>query len=165
MAKKTKGRSKNSVNVDAVKRDVKKLAKEMSKNSSDAQGNIELSPGSVRRESPLEQKMGTKKYHEMIHDHNDKNKHILDRLPFTFPRKSVVRSHRNDIVVTCVECGYEKYGTEFTIGITCPKCNTYREVTNPEAEKRGEDRDFKPGFLATASDILRMREKRAKKKS
>jgi hypothetical protein len=43
----------------------------------------------------------------------------------------------------------------------CEGCKTSTKVINPEAEKRGEDRDFTPGMFATASDILRMKEERA----
>jgi len=100
----------------------------------------------------------------MIHDHNDKNKHILDHLPCTFPKKSVIRSNRSDVLVECVECGYESYGSEYTYMKLCPGCAKSCKVINPEAEKRGEDRDFTPGMFATASDILRMKEERDKKK-
>ncbi len=156
-----KNRPKTTVNVDAVKKDVAKLAKDSIKqNPTD---HVELAPGSVKRQSPLEQEMGSKKYKEMIHDHNDKNKHILDRLPFTFPKKRIVRSNQN-VVVECVECGYQHVGREYTYGMTCPECKAYRRVKNPEAEKRGEDPDFTPGMFATASDILRMKEERDKKK-
>jgi hypothetical protein len=46
----------------------------------------------------------------------------------------------------------------------CPGCRKVAKVFNPEAEKRGEDQDFTPGFLATSSDILEMKEKQSKKK-
>lgn len=156
-------RPKTTVNVEAVKKDVKKLAKEAAHSAPPNQSHAELPPGSVRRQSPLEQEMGTTKYKQMIHDHNDKNKHILDRLPFTFPKKKIVRSHM-DVVVECVECGYQSIGSEYTYGFGCPECKQYRRVRNPEAEKRGEDSDFRPGIFATASDILKMKEERAKKK-
>ncbi len=166
MARKSK--SKTSVNVDAVRREAAKIVKD-SKNKSSLPGDLarshaELAPGSVRRESPTEQEMGTTKYHKMIHDHNDKNKHILDRLPFTFPKKRIVRSNQS-IVVECVECGHQHVGSENTVGFCCPKCEQYRQVTNPEAEKRGYDPEFRPGIFATSSDILEMKEKRDKKKS
>jgi len=155
-------RPKTTVNVDAVKKDVQKLAKESVKqNPTD---HVELAPGSVRRQSPLEQEMGSAKYKQMIHDHNDKNKHILDRLPFTFPKKKVVRSHRSDVLVECVECGYESYGSEYTYMKVCEGCKKSTKVINPEAEIRGEDRDFVPGMFATSSDILRMKEEREKSK-
>jgi hypothetical protein len=160
MPKKTKPRT--TVNVDAVKKDVNKLAKDAARNAPPTQSHAELPPGSVQRQSPLEQELGTSKYHQMIHDHNEKNKHILDRLPFTFPKKRVVRSHL-DIVIECVGCGHQSIGSEHTYGFSCPECKQYRRVKNPEAEKRGEDSDFKPGIFATASDILRMREERDKK--
>ena len=154
-------RPKTTVNVEAVKKDVQKLAKEsVKKNPTD---HIELAPGSVKRQSPLEQEMGSAKYKQMIHEHNDKNKHILDRLPFTFPKKRIVRSHM-DVVVECVECGYQSIGSEHTYGFGCPECKQYRRVRNSEAEKRGEDSDFRPGIFATANDILKMKEEQAKKK-
>jgi predicted Zn-ribbon and HTH transcriptional regulator len=108
--------------------------------------------------------MGSTKYKRMIHDHNSKNKHVLDQLPFTFPKKAVVRSNTN-VVVACVECGYQHSGNEHTVGFCCPECKQYRQVTNPEAEKRGIDLDFRPGFFATASDILRMKEEQKEEKS
>lgn len=165
MAKKNK--PKTSVNVDAVRREASKMSKQAESKSSLpgplANSHSELSPGTSTRQSPLEQGMGTKKYREMIHDHNDKNKHILDRLPFTFPKKSIVRSHRN-VVVTCVECGHQHVGSEHTYGMACPECKAYRRVRNPEAEKRGEasakeDEDC-VGMFGTASDLLELREKR-----
>lgn len=159
-----KNKSKTTVNVDAVKKDVQKLAKDAARNAPPNQSHIELPPGSVKRQSPLEQEMGSNKYKEMIHDHNEKNKHILDRLPFTFPKKRIVRSHAN-VVVECVECGHQHVGSEHTYGFSCPECKQYRRVKNPEAEKRGEDPDFRPGIFATASDILRMKEEREKKKA
>lgn len=160
---KKNSKPKTTVNVDAVKRDAKKVGDQISKANPELFGR-ELDPGSSRRESPLQQEMGTQKYRQMIHDHNDKNKHILDSLPFTFPKKSVVRSHRSDVLVECEECGYQSYGSEHTYMKTCPECKKSTKVINPEAEARGEDRDFTPGFLATASDILRMREEREQKK-
>jgi hypothetical protein len=154
-------RRKTTVNVEAVKKDVAKLAKDSIKqNPTD---HVELAPGSVQRQSPLEQEMGSRKYKDMIHDHNDKNKHILDRLPFTFPKKSVVRSHRSDVPLECSECGYESYGSEYTYAKVCGGCGKSCKVINPEAVKRG-DRDFTPGMFATASDILRMKEEREQEK-
>ena len=159
---------KTSVNVDAVRREASKLSKEAESKSSLpgplANSHSELSPGTSTRQSPLEQEMGSKKYKDMIHDHNDKNKHILDRLPFTFPKKSVVRSNRSNVLIECVECGYESFGSEYTYMKDCPTCKKSTKVINPEAEARGEDRDFTPGMFATASDILRMKEERKKKK-
>jgi len=158
-----KNRPKKTVNVDAVKKEVSKMAKEIAKSAPNEQGHVELPSGVSKRQSPLEQDMGSRKYREMIHDHNDKNKHILDRLPFTFPKKSVVRSHMN-VVVECVECGYQHVGSEHTYGMTCPECKTYRRVKNPEAEKRGEASPEKDeervGMFGTASDLLELREKR-----
>ena len=166
MAKKT--RSKTTVNVDAVRKEASKIIKESENQKSSLPGDLakthaELAPGSVQRQSPLEQEMGSSKYKQMIHDHNDKNKHILDRLPFTFPKKRVVRSHRN-VTVECEECGYPSSGSEYAYMKSCPECKKTTKVINPAAEERGEDRDFTPGFLASASDILRMKEEREKKK-
>jgi len=169
MPKKNKSKPKTSVNVDAVRREASKMSKEAeNKASSSLPGDLsrthsELAPGSVQRQSPLEQEMGSKNYKDMIHDHNDKNKHILDRLPFTFPKKSVVRSHRSDVPLECAECGYESYGSEYTCGKVCGGCKKVTKVINPEAIKRG-DRDFTPGMFATATDILRMKEEREQEK-
>lgn len=159
-----KNTPKTTVNVDAVRTEAKKIGDQISKANPELFGR-ELSPGAVRRESPLEQEMGSSKYKQMIRDHNQQNKHILDRLPFTFPKKRVVRSHRNDVLLECRECGYQSYGTEHTYMKDCPECKKVTEVLNPEADARGEDRGFVPGFLATASDILRMKEERSRKKN
>lgn len=158
---------KTSVNVDAVRRDASKIARDAENKASLpgplASSHSELAPGTSTRQSPLEQEMGTKKYKQMIHDHNDKNKHILDRLPFTFPKKRIVRSHMS-VVVECIECGYRYVGSEHTYGITCPECKTYRRVKNPEAEKRGEsspkEDEVRVGMFGTASDLLEMRDRR-----
>ena len=163
MPKKNK-RPTTTVNPDAVRREAKKMAKSMAKEQAPGSMGTIIEPGTMKRESPLEQEMGSAKYKQMIHDHNDKNKHILDRLPFTFPKKRIVRSHRSDVLIECSECGYQSYGSEYTYMKTCPECKKSTKVINPEAEARGEDRDFTPGFLATASDILRMKEERDKKK-
>ncbi len=157
-----KNKPKTSINIDAIKRDAKKIGGEISKSTPSSFGK-ELDAGISRRESPLEQQMGSK-YKEMIHQHNDTNKHILDRLPFTFPKKRVVRSHKSNVLVVCVECGYQSYGSEHTYMKVCGQCNKSTKVINPEADARGEDRDFTPGFLADASDILRMRNKQKKNK-
>lgn len=156
---KKKNTPKTTLNVDQIKRDSKKVGEQIAKANPELFGG-EVVAGTSRRTSPLEQEMGSRKYKDMIHEHNDKNKHILDRLPFTFPKKRVVRSHRNDILIECAECGYESYGSEHTYMKRCDGCKKPTKVINPEAEKRGEDRDFMPGMLATASDILEMREKR-----
>ncbi len=156
-------RPKTTVNVAAVKKEAQKLAKEIAR--SNPTDHVELAPGTVKRESPLEQEMGSARYKQMIHNHNDKNSHILDRLPFTFPRKSVVRANRSDVLLECLECGYESYGSEYAYIKLCPGCAKSCKVINPEAEKRGEDRDFIPGIFATASDILQMKEERSKKNS
>ena len=159
MPKKNKNALRTTLNVDQIKRDSKKVGEQIAKSNPELYGK-ELDSGTSKRQSPLEQEMGSRKYKDMIHGHNDKNKHILDRLPFTFPKKSVVRSHRSDVLVECVECGYESYGSEHTYMKTCPDCKKFTKVINPEAERRGEDREFTPGIFATASDILEMREKR-----
>ncbi len=152
---------KTTVNVEAVKRDVAKMGKQLAKNDQAPMGR-ELDPGSVRRESSLEQEMGSSKYRDMIHGHNSKHKNVLDKLPFTFPRKKVVRSHLS-VVVSCVECGYQHVGSEHTYGMACPECKTYRRVINPKAENRGEalpEGEEKVGIFGTASDLLELREKR-----
>lgn len=165
MAKKAK--TTTTVNVDAVKREAAKIAKEAASNSSTpgplSQSHAELPPGTVKRQSPLEQEMGTAKYREMIHGHNEKNKHVLDRLPFTFPRKKVVRSHL-DVIIRCAECGQEQVGSENTVGFTCPSCKKYVSAINPEAEARGYSPDLKVGFRGTASDRLRAKEALEQKK-
>ncbi len=158
-AKKKKNSPKTTLNVEAIKRDSKKVGAEIAKSNPEMFG-AELDPGTSRRQSPLEQEMGSSKYKNMIHEHNDKNKHILDRLPFTFPKKSVVRSHRSNVLVECSECGYQSYGSEHTYMKVCEQCKKSTKVINPEAVARGEDRDFTPGFLASASDILEMKEQR-----
>jgi len=164
-----KNKPKTSVNVDAVRREASKMSKDAENRASSslpgdlAKTHAEVAPGTIRRESPVEQEMGSSKYKQMIHDHNDKNKHILDRLPFTFPKKSVVRSHRSDVPLECSECGHESYGSENTYAKVCGGCHKACKVINPEAIKRG-DRDFTPGMFATASDILRMKEEREKEK-
>ncbi len=160
MVKKT--RTRTTVNADAVKRDVNKFAKELAKNSADDQGRIELAPGSVRRESTKEQDMGPRKYREMIHDHNSKNSHILDRLPFTFPRKKLIKSNKN-VVVLCEDCSYPHLGTEYTVGFVCPECKTYVSAINPEAERTGYDPEINVGIFGTASDKLELKEKKRKK--
>jgi len=154
-----------TVNVDAVRREAKKLAKETQSSTPGplSKSHAELPSGAVRRESPLEQEMGSGKYKDMIHDHNDKNKHILDRLPFTFPKKKVVRSHLT-VVIECAECGLETTGSENTIGFTCPDCKKYVRAINPEAEVRGYDPDLVVGFRGTASDRLNMKEELERKK-
>ncbi len=162
-----KNKATRTVNVDAVKKDVAKLVKE-NQSSPSAPGPLskshaELAPGSVQRQSPLEQEMGSRKYKDMIHDHNDKNKHILDRLPFTFPKKKVVRSHLT-VVIECAECGLETTGSENTVGFTCSVCKKYVQAINPEAEVRGYDPDLVVGFRGTASDRLNMKEELERKK-
>jgi len=165
MAKKKK--STTTVNVDAVKREVSKMAKEAQNNPAApgplSKSHAELAPGSVQRQSPLEQEMGTRNYHDMIHDHNSKNKHILDRLPFTFPKKRVVRSHLH-VMIECSECGYEKVGSENTVGFVCPSCKKYVAAVNPEAELRGYDPDLIVGFKGTTTDRLNMKEELEQKR-
>ncbi len=152
---------KTTVNVEAVKRDVAKMGKQLAKNEQTPMGR-ELDPGSTRRESPLEQEMGSSKYRDMIHDHNSKHKNVLDSLPFTFPRKSIVRSHLR-VSVECVECGYQHTGSEHTYGMVCPECKTYRRVKNPRAVDKGEvssEKEEVVGIFGSASDLLELRDKR-----
>jgi len=162
-----KNKSTRTVNVDAVKKGVAKLVKESQSSPSApsplSKSHAELAPGSVQRQSPLEQEMGTRKYKDMIHDHNDKNKHILDRLPFTFPKKKMVRSHLT-VVIECAECGLETTGSENTVGFTCSTCKKYVQAINPEAEIRGYDPELVVGFRGTASDRLNMKEELERKK-
>lgn len=163
-----KRKRKTTVNVDAIKREVNNLVRNNKSNSS-LPGTLnkthtELGPGTVHRESPLEQQMGPSKYKEMIHGHNKKNKHILDRLPFTFPKKRVVRSHLS-ILVVCSKCGFEKIGTENTIGFICPSCNLYVTVINVEAESRGYNPDLVVGFNGTIDDRRRLKEELDRKKN
>lgn len=156
MAKKT-SKNKTTINVDAVRREARKMAKEAeSKSSIKGPGGSEyseLAPGSVNRKSPLEQEMGTSKYRDMIHDHNDKNKHVLDRLPFQFPKKKTLRSHIN-VALECPECQETIWGNEHTVGVICGKCHKYVAPRNPEAEARGYDPNFKVGFRGTANDRI-----------
>ena len=137
---------KTTVNVEAVKREVKRMGKDIAQNDPSPMGR-ELAPGSVQRQSPLEQEMGTGKYRQMIHDHNDKNKHILDRLPFTFPRKRIVRSHRTDVLVECVECGHEAdciYGVYLECSLKEPK----KKMEQGKCEKcHWWDNENAPGTL------------------
>jgi DNA-directed RNA polymerase subunit RPC12/RpoP len=164
MAKKKGKKKTTTVNVDEVRRDWKKAAKSMVDNTPAPEGHQVVAPGTIKRESPLEQEMGTAKYKQMIHDHNDKNKHILDRLPFTFPKKKVVRSHLN-IQVNCPDCGHEHWGSENTVGYICPQCKKFVKVTNPEAESRGYDPDLRVGIFGSATDRLNLKEEKKKKKS
>jgi hypothetical protein len=108
--------------------------------------------------------MGSGKYRQMIHKHNDENKHILDRLPFTFPRKKVVRSHLS-VALVCPECGNETTGSENTVGFICNKCHKYVSAKNLEAESRGYDPDLKVGIFGTAEDRLRLKKEKEEKKS
>ncbi len=162
-----KTKSTRTVNVDVVKKEVAKLVKESQPSSSPSgplsKSHAELAPGSVQRQSPLEQEMGSRKYKDMIHDHNDKNKHILDRLPFTFPKKRVVRSHLT-VVIECAECGLETTGSENTVGFTCSNCKKYVSAINPEAESRGYNPDLVVGFRGTATDRLNKKEELEQKK-
>lgn len=155
---KSKGKGKGSVNVDAVRREVKKMVQDH-----DPTPQNPKAPSSIMRQSPLEQEMGSTKYKQMIHDHNEKNSHILDRLPFTFPAKKKIRSHLN-VLLECPDCGAEKWGSEHTVGFICESCKKYVSAKNPEAESRGYDPDLKVGIFGTASDKLRLREERDKKK-
>ena len=160
-----KNKPKTTVNVDAVKREVKKIQKESDSHSPVGtfspvpKGFGEAASGSIRRESPLEQDLGPSRYRQMIHDHNSKNKHILDRLPFQFPKKKTVRSHLN-IMILCSECGYESVGSENTVGFVCPECKKYVSAKNPEAEARGYDPSLKVGFRGTATDKLALKKEK-----
>ena len=158
MSKKTN--TAGSVNVDAIKRDVKKMVGQYDpKPTTHRVGDKtfgELSPGTSTRQSTLEQDMGTSKYREMIHNHNNKNRDFLDKLPFTFPKKSKVSSHLN-VMVFCVECGEANLGSENTFGAICTGCKKYNRMENPE--KTNHNLKSTPGFLATADDILKAREK------
>jgi len=136
---------KTTVNVGAVKKDLQKMAKDLAKDAP-----------RPRRESPLEQKMGSGKYREMIHSHNSKNKHILDRLPFTFPPKKKIRSHLN-IVLECPECGRELLGSENTVGVVCSGCHQFVRPKNAEAESRGYKPNLNVGIFGTALDKLRLK--------
>ena len=161
-----KNKPKTTVNVDAVKREVKKLRKSPGSPKGNfspvPEGFGESPPGVIKRESPLEQDMGPSPYRQMIHDHNQKNKHILDRLPFQFPKKKKIRSHL-DITVLCSQCNYEQLGSENTVGFVCPKCKEYVSAKNPEAEARGYNPDLKVGFRGTATDKLALKEDLGKK--
>ena len=152
------GKPKTTVNVNAVKREVKKMVQ-----SYDPKPQNPKAPPSIHRESTLEQDMGSAKYRKMIHDHNDKNKHILDRLPFTFPPKQKIRSHLH-ILLECPECGVETLGSENTVGFICERCKKYVSAKNPEAENRGYNPDLKVGIFGTASDKLRLLGERDQKK-
>ena len=158
-----KNSPKKSVNVDAVKREVKKAIQQHDskpkKQTFTPGGFGEASPGTIRRESPLEQDMGTSRYREMIHDHNKKNEHILDRLPFTFPKKKVARSHRS-LALPCPNCENEIFGSEHTVGAVCPKCKKYVRLTNPDAEELGYDPDINIGYRGTLSDKLAAKDKK-----
>lgn len=167
MPRKNKNTSKRTVNVDAVKKEVQKLTSAYDpapQNPGFSPGGFgEVAPGSVTRQSPLEQEMGTKKYREMIHGHNKKNEHILDRLPFTFPKKKVARSHL-DVLLECPECHEPFVGTEYTVGFVCSGCKKYVSPKNPEAESRGYDPNLTVGVNGTAADRIRKKEELARKK-
>lgn len=161
-------KSKTTVNVEAIKREAKKMAKQAEsaiqgrKFSDGPRG--EVAPGSVQRQSPLEQEIGTAKYRQMIHEHNAKNKHALEKLPFQFMKKRVVRSHL-DILLVCPNCAAEKWGTENTIGFICSDCHKFVKPVNLEAESRGYNPDINVGFRGTATDKLRLKDEADRKKS
>lgn len=160
---------KKTVNVAAVKREVAKMKKEHSSKPSGS-GNFssggfgEVAPGSVNRQSPLEQEMGTRKYREMIHSHNEKNKVALEKLPFTFPKKRIVRSHL-DVPLECPECGEPFVGSENTVGFICKSCKKYVSIRNVEAERRGYDPALRVGIKGTAVERLGKKEELAKKRA
>jgi hypothetical protein len=151
-------KSKTSVNVDAVKREVKKMV-----DNYDSAPQGPTPTPSYKRESPLEQEIGSGRYREMIHSHNQKNKHFHDRLPFTFPKKKTVRSHLN-IVVTCPKCESPTLGSEHTVGFICSTCKKYVSVTNTEAESRGYNPALSVGIFGTATDRLEAKESLKEKK-
>lgn len=157
------GKKKGSVNVAAVRREAKKLADAARAKSTEPNPFAELAPGAVKRQSPLEQEMGTDKYRQMIHEHNDKNKHVLDRLPFQFPKKKMVRSHL-DVLLECPECNNFIWGTENTVGVICRCCNQFVTPRNIEAESRGYNPDLVIGAHGTATDKLREKARLARKK-
>lgn len=159
MVKKNKPRT--TINVDAIKKGAQRLAKEITQGSPNHQFGKELAPGSVRRESPREQEMGSSKYRKMIHDHNKNNKHILDRLPFTFPKKRKIRSHLH-ITLVCPECDEYLLGSENTYMVICTGCKKLVKPHNPEAERNGLHNDIKVGIFGTATDKLRLLEEKDK---
>lgn len=140
-------KSKTTVNVDLVKKEAKKLAKDTVANMPANQGYKELSPGSVSRQSPLEQDMGSSRYRQMIHDHNKKNEHILDKLPFTFPKKRIVRTQQNQAIL-CPKCEETCFIGDFTLLVICGRCQNVFEVNKG---------NFKPnvGMFNRASDLLK----------
>jgi hypothetical protein len=139
-------RPKTTVNVNAVKKDIKKMAKQIAKSEPTQHTHAELAPGTVQRQSALEQDMGTAKYRQMIHDHNSKNKHILDRLPVTFPRKKKLRSNINTMLI-CPECNAYILGSEQTYMAICSSCKKLVKPHNPEAEARGYHSDKRVGMF------------------
>jgi len=165
MVKKTK-KSAGSVNVDAVRREAQKLVKTYDPKPQNRgfgfDGSGEASPGSTKRQSALEQDIGTQKYREMIHDHNKKNEHILDKLPFQFPKKKMIRSHLN-VTLECPNCQNQLWGTEHTVGVICNKCHKYVTPRNPEAELRGYDPSLVVGIDGTATDRLNLKEEKKTK--
>jgi len=150
---------RTTLNVDAVKKDVQRLAKATVENIPAHESHAVLSPGAVRRESPLEQDMGTAKYRKMIHDHNKKNKDLHDKFPFSFEPKRKIRSHLN-VGLECPECGAFLLGSEQTYLVICSECKELVKPHNPEAERRGIHTDIKVGFDGTATDKLRLLEDR-----
>ena len=137
------------MNVDLVKKDIGRLARDAANKTSAPQGpmgHAELPPGAIRRESPLEQDLGSAKYRKMIHEHNEKNGHVLDRLPFTFPKKKIVRT-KEDRIFDCPKCGTGLLGGPTTYMITCSSCQNMFKV-NQES--------FSPpvGIFNRASDLL-----------
>lgn len=145
---KSKKKAAGSVNVDAVARDVKKMVE-----AYDPTPQKFTPPPSVKRESPLEQQLGTEKYRHMIHDHNEKNKSFHERLPFTFPKKKAIRSNQN-LPLVCENCEEINWGTEFTVGVICVGCKKYSKVKNLDAEFLGYNPDTCVGFQGTASDLI-----------
>jgi len=167
MPRKPKNSPKTSINVEAVKKEVQKLKNAHSpvpeKAGFSSGGFGEAAPGSIKRQSPLEQEMGTQKYRQMIHDHNKKNEHILDRLPFTFPKKKTVRSHL-DVLLECPDCHAPFVGTEYTVGFVCYSCKNYVSPRNLEAESRGYNPDLCVGLESTAVERLQKKQELARKR-
>lgn len=162
MTKKSRA-PRTTINVSAVKKDVQRMAKEIVSKSPADQSHAVLPAGTVRRESPLEQQIGTNKYREMIHEHNNKNKDLHEKLPFIFMPKRKIRSHL-DVGLECPECGAFLLGSEQTYLIICSSCKNLVKPYNPEAERRGIHTDLKVGIDGTATDKLRLLEEDLAKK-
>ena len=146
MVKKTRS-PRTTVNVAAVKREVTRMAKETVQATPLSQSMAELPAGAVQRQSPLEQEMVTAKYRGMIHDHNTKKEHILDKLPFTFPKKSKIKTKVNTPIL-CPECKETCFIGNFTLSIICGRCGKLFSANEGA---------FKPnvGAFNRAADLLK----------